>query len=197
MTTQASAGGTSPRRVAVLCCKSTSEYKQMPNVECYDEDRDVRTFAGGMPVVAHPPCRSWSAFCRHQAKPEPGEKELGPLCANWIRKCGGVLEHPAHSHLWSAADLPRPGTIRGSLWSVEVWQCWWGYPLGIKRTWLCFAGIKPADVHYPFLLRAQGGDKRAWSVGSTSWRDRTTREFAEWLVATARQSHVDERNPPI
>lgn len=67
---------------------------------------DVRTFQGGMPIVGHPPCRSWSAFCRHQAKPLLGEKELAPFVVEHLRKCGGVMEHPAHSTLWDALNLP-------------------------------------------------------------------------------------------
>jgi len=188
---------TRPRRlvrpIAVLCCKSTSHYKRMDGVECYDASRDVSTFDGGMPIVAHPPCRSWSAFCAHQAKPVPGEKELGPLCVEWLRKCGGVLEHPAHSRLWDACKLPLPGRSDGDLWTIAVWQSWWGYPLTIKRTWLCFHGISKRDIHTPLTLRGQGGDKRLWSVGSTSWRDRSTDEFCAWLVEAARRCWPNDR----
>ena len=63
--------------IAVLCVQKNNHYRGMEGVEVYDKQRDARTFPGGMPVVAHPPCRAWSAFCRHQAKPEPGEKALG------------------------------------------------------------------------------------------------------------------------
>jgi len=181
------------RPIAVLCCKSTSEYKTMAGVECYDQDRDVHSFQGGMPVVAHPPCRAWSTYCRHQAKPEPGEMELGPLCVDWLRQCGGVLEHPAHSHLWEACNLPTPGNRAGRLWTMGVWQSWWGYPLTIKRTWLCFCGIDKKEIHLPFSLRGQGGDKRAWRAGSKSWRSRTTRAFAEWLVDVARRSWPNDQ----
>lgn len=181
------------RPVAVLCCKSTSDYKKMEGVECYDIGRDVRTFQGGMSVVAHPPCRSWSAFCAHQAKPEPGEKELGPLCVEWLRKCGGVLEHPAHSRLWKACGLPKPNETAGDLWTIGVWQSWWGYPLTIKRTWLCFCGVSKNALRLPLRLRGEGGDKRLWSAGSTAWRDRTTTEFAEWLVAAARMAWPNEK----
>src|SRR5687767_6615617 len=109
--------------VAILCAHSNSAYAGMDGVVIYDKKRDVRTFEGGMPVVAHPPCRAWSAFCAHQAKPEDGEKELGPLCVKWLLKCGGILEHPAHSRLWDACRLPKPGwESRSELWSIEVSQ---------------------------------------------------------------------------
>ena len=42
------------REVAVLCVAQKSPYKGMPGVETFDKRRNVRTFKGGMPVVAHP-----------------------------------------------------------------------------------------------------------------------------------------------
>ena len=96
------------RLVSVLCASRNSVYKTLDAVDVYDATRDARTFPGNTPIIAHPPCRSWSAFCRHQAKPEPGEAELGLWCAEQLRKCGGVLEQPAHSRLFAAAGLPLP-----------------------------------------------------------------------------------------
>lgn len=180
------------RTVAVLCVAPKSIYKAIPGVECYDPTRDVRTFAGGMPVVAHPPCRSWSAYCAHQAKPEPGEKDLGPLCVEWLRKCGGVLEHPAHSRLFDACNLPKPGwTSRSDLWSMEVWQAWWGYSMR-KKTWLCFSGISPNDVHFPIVLHSAGGDRRREQLMSKAQRSATHPALAEWLVETARKATPGE-----
>lgn len=181
--------------VAVLCVARKTEYRSLPNVECFDIDRDVRTFAGGMPVVAHPPCRSWSAYCAHQAKPLPGEKELGPLCVDWLKKCRGVLEHPAHSRLFAHCWLPKPGDAKGDLWSIEVLQSWWGYTGTQKRTWLCFSGIAPADVHFPFTLRGDGGDKRLWQTMPRSLRAHTCREMAEWLVDVARRTRINPGTP--
>lgn len=45
--------------VAVLFARQDSTYKALSGVDVYDIDRDARTFQGGMPVVAHPPCRAW------------------------------------------------------------------------------------------------------------------------------------------
>ena len=97
------------RTVAALCVGPRSVYKTLPDVEAYDQARDARTFPGGMPIVGHPPCRSWSAYCAHQAKPEPGERELALWVIEQLRREGGVLEQPAHSRLWAAAGLPIPG----------------------------------------------------------------------------------------
>lgn len=82
------------RTVAALCVAPNSVYKTMAGVDAYDKARDVRSFAGGMPVVAHPPCRAWSAYTAHQAKPEPGEKELGPLCLEHLKREGGGTRAP-------------------------------------------------------------------------------------------------------
>lgn len=177
--------------VAVLCVAAKSVYRSLPNVECYDLRRDVRSFVGGMPVVAHPPCRSWSAYCAHQAKPLPGEKELGPLCVNWLRECGGVLEHPAHSRLFDACKLPKPGWTVGwhkdemPIWSTEVLQGWWGDTRS-KTTWLCFFGITPPDVRIPFRFVDADGDRRRWQLMSKTQRSATHPALAEWLVQTAR-----------
>lgn len=96
------------RTVAVLCAARNSVYHEMEGVDVFDALRGARSFAGGMPVIAHPPCRAWSAYCAHQAKPAPGEKELGIWCAEQVRENGGVLEQPAHSRLFDAAKLPKP-----------------------------------------------------------------------------------------
>ncbi len=178
------------REVAVLCCAPRSVYHRMASVQAFDMARDARSFAGGMPVVAHPPCRSWSAYCAHQAKPQPGEKDLGPLCVDWLRKCGGVLEHPAHSRLWDACGLPKPGSEhRRNLWSAEVLQAWWG-DSRTKTTWLCFFGVSPLDVHWPIRLHDPRGDRRRWQVMSKTQRSKTPEAMAVWLVETARKAQL-------
>jgi len=179
--------------VAALCVDRDSIYHTLPDVECYDIGRDVRTFRGGMPIVAHPPCRSWSAFCAHQAKPVPGEREIGLLCAYWLRKCGGVLEHPAHSRLFAAADLPRPGEDRPGLWTANVLQHWWHHAGTQKSTWLAFSGILRTQVRFPLQLRGQGGDKLLWQMMPRKLRSATCPELAAWLVAAARLAWKEER----
>jgi hypothetical protein len=177
--------------VAVLCAARNSIYKQMDSVEVYDIRRDVRTFSGGMPIVGHPPCRSWSAFCRHQAKPLPGEKELAPFVVEHLRKCGGVMEHPAHSKLWDALNLPKPGEReRDGLWTLWVKQYWWG-DVRTKNTWLLFSGIDVWTVQTPFRLHEPKGDRRRWQVMSKHQRSATVPAFAEWLVDTARSVGKD------
>lgn len=173
--------------VAVLCCSARSIYRHLPNVVAYGKAENATSFSGGCPVVAHPPCRSWSAYCSHQSKGSSEEKQLGLFCAEKLRQNGGVLEHPAHSRLFEAANLPRPGLKQSELWTAEVWQCWWGYPMR-KRTWLCFCGISPSDVHFPFNLHPIGGDRRREQLMSKNQRSATTMQFATWLVDSARKA---------
>ncbi len=168
--------------VAILCAARKSAYKNMKGVEVYDIDRDARTFSGGMPIVAHPPCRGWSKWLWHQAKPEPGEKELGLWCCDQLRECGGVLEQPAGSKLFFAAGFPD-----SQIWMIEVWQAWWGYPTK-KSTWLAFCGIDPATVNPPFRLHPRGRDGKVFENMSRAQRAHTTPEFAEWLVSIARRA---------
>jgi len=176
--------------VAVLCVAPNSTYHQMPNARCYDKHRNAMTFKGDRPVVAHPPCRAWSAYTAHQAKPEPGEKELGLACAAWLRTCGGVLEQPAHSRLFAAAGLPLPNESSGALWTIEVDQSWWGTPTA-KRTWLCFSHVPRSGVRCPLTLRARGGDHRRWQLLSHAARSATPPAFAAWLLAIAKLSNRD------
>jgi hypothetical protein len=82
------------RTVAVLCAAGNSAYKSLRGIDVFDKRRDARNFAGGMPIVAHPPCRSWSAYCGHQAKPEPGERELAIWCCDQLKRWGGCLNSP-------------------------------------------------------------------------------------------------------
>ncbi len=175
------------RTVAALCVANNSIYKQLPGVDSYDAKRDAKTFGGGIPVVAHPPCRAWSAFCRHQAKPLPGEAELGIWCADMLRECGGVLEHPAHSLLFEAAGLPPPNECCDNLQTIEVQQVWWGYPM-IKKTWLCFSDVDIASLIIPFRLHPRGGDRRRQQLMSKPQRAATCPAFAEWLVNAARMA---------
>jgi hypothetical protein len=182
------AGGESAAdSIAVLCVSMGSNYLQIPGIDCYDKKRDVRTFEGGRRVVAHPPCRLWSAFCAHQAKALKEEKELGPLCVDWLEKCGGVLEHPAHSRLFKYCNLPRHGQKKRGLFTIGVHQSWWGYPMS-KATWLCFSGMDIDEIELPFVLHPQGVDRRRQQLMSKDQRSETHPAFAQFLIDCAKKS---------
>jgi hypothetical protein len=184
-----------PPTVAVLCVSRKSVYHRLSDVECYDASRDAYSFLGGCPVVTHAPCRAWSAFTSHQAKPLPGEKELAIFCAQRLRECGGVFEHPAHSRAFAACCLPVAGQSKGDLWTIEVWGAEFGFRL-LKRTWLCFSGVSPRDVKLPARLVPHGGDRRREQLMSRNQRAATTLEMAEWLVNIARSSHFPSSASP-
>ena len=176
-------------KVAILCAATKSIYHTLPDVVVYDTRRDARTFCADMPAVGHPPCRAWSAYCAHQAKPLPGEKELGLWVVDQLRHVGGVLEQPAHSRLFAAAGIPLPGEpARDGVWSIQVDQSWWGDSRK-KATWLAFFHVHPSAVNYPLLLRGDdAGDRRRWQVMSKTQRSATPPEFAAWLVSLARMA---------
>lgn len=96
--------------VAALYCLPDERcvYRTLEGVEVWDEARDARTFPGGMPVVAHPPCRTWGRLAQF-SKGTADEHALGFLAVAQVRANGGVLEYPAGSTLWRDAGLPIPG----------------------------------------------------------------------------------------
>ena len=193
------------RRVAVLCVRADSVYKGM-GLDCYDAARDARTYQGPHPIIAHPPCRGWGRL-RGLAHATDEEKAIGPWCADQVRAWGGVLEHPAHSTLWSAADLPQPGsTDQFGGFTLDVEQFWWGHRAQ-KRTWLYVCGCARKDVpsmpirlgKAPRVITNRHG-LRAGQPGYRSEvtrreRDATPPDLAMWLVSLA--SHCCGQNTDL
>ncbi|MEC5195353.1 hypothetical protein GGR75_001829 [Xanthomonas campestris] len=195
------------RDVAALFVRRDSVYKTMPGVDAFDFDRNALTFAGGMPVVAHPPCRSWGRL-RAFVTPAPGERDLAIFAVDQVRRFGGVLEHPAASTLWPSAGLPQPGECDAfGGWTLPILQSAWGHRAD-KATWLYVVGVAPCDVPaIPYRLglathviaqcrlRADGTRKRN---GDPDWRpevskaerEHTPVALAAWLVELARASAV-------
>lgn len=184
--------------VAVLFARADSVYKQMPETDVYDIDRDARTYAGDSPVVAHPPCRAWGQLS-HMAKPRPDEKDLARWSVALIRKVGGVLEHPKKSKLWADQALPAPGQ-RDEFggFTFPIFQSWWGHKAD-KATLLYIVGIEPHELPpYPMSLGEAShvvSSSRRWYRGHTNlrpWithaeREHTPPALAEWLVELARK----------
>ena len=188
--------------VAALFVRADSIYKTLPGVDAWDIERDALRWPGGMPVVAHPPCRAWGSL-RHFAKPRAGEKSLALFAVDQVRRWGGVLEHPARSTLWPVAGLPEPGDADAfGGWTLVVDQHWWGHRAQ-KRTRLYVCGIEARDL--PDMPMRLG--EATHTVGLWSGRDRvrcrpsiakpeyeaTPPEFARWLVDLAGRCHVMER----
>ena len=190
--------------VAALFVRPDSIYKTLPGVECYDIDRDARTFPGGMPVVAHPPCRTWGTLA-HLAKAPEHEHDLAIWAIRAVRENGGVLEHPRNSGLWRERHLSPPTQLKltdeyGG-WTYECDQFHWGH-LAQKRTRLYIVGTKdlPPVPHRPgkpthcvssLSGKRIGRDERrklkTWKPElGPNRRDKTPPAFAMWLVTLAR-----------
>jgi len=174
------------RTVAALCVAGRSIYKYLPGVEVFDRRRDARTFNANMPAAAHPPCRLWSKFLRHQAKsPDPeGERELGRWCVRTVMRCGGVVEQPAGSGLWADMGLPMPNQpAQDGVFTIYVEQGWFGFA-SRKPTWLLCCGVPISSIQIPFRF------ERASPISGLSafGRSRSVTAFAEFLLGIARAS---------
>ena len=93
-------------QIAVLFARADSNYKQLPECDVWDAERDARNWPGGCQVVAHPPCRAWGRL-RHFAKPRDDEKDLARFAVAQVRKWGGVLEHPERARSCGETKICR------------------------------------------------------------------------------------------
>lgn len=179
--------------VAILFARQDSIYKTLPGCDVFDIERDALNFRGGMPVVAHPPCRAWGRL-RTFAKPRPGERELALNAVCQVRINGGVLEHPVASQLWPVANLPEPGNRDAwGGYTLPVHQHWWGHRAE-KATLLYIVGCEPEALPpIPFRIDepthvVQSRKRVGYRPHITkSEREATPLPLAQWLVETARR----------
>jgi hypothetical protein len=179
--------------VAVLYIDPRGPYPSMPNVDCWDEARDAKQYAGPHPVVAHPPCGPWGV---HRSRCRKQDPSCGPAAVAAVRRFGGVLEHPAGSLLFREMNMPKPGEAPdahgGVTFALE--QVSWGH-VARKKTWIYTVGVPLERVTQ--TLRT-GGTPTHWISGglwqtppgikcaSSQQARRTPPAFAEWLVSLAR-----------
>lgn len=145
--------------ISALFVEENGCYSALDFIDLWPETRDARRYQGDYPVVAHPPCQLWGALAavnyarwggEHNKPGNDGECFASALES--VRRCGGVLEHPAKTKAWVAHGLPAPKgagwqrTIDGG-WVCEVWQSAYGHRAN-KATWLYYCGANP-----PFGLR--------------------------------------------
>lgn len=180
----------------ILFVDRRSIYKKM-GLDCYDIDRDACTYTGPHPVVAHPPCRTWS-ITRGLSTAPVCEKLLTFVALACVRQFGGVLEHPKSSGFWPAASLPMPGAVdKWGGYTLCVDQFWWGHK-ATKSTLLYIIGCSQRDLP-PIPLRF---DAVQYTVSSSrrkgqrlpevtkKERSATPPAFAQWLVDTATRCRV-------
>lgn len=172
------------RTIAALFCHPRSPYKAMEGVEVYDLARDARTFSGGMPVIAHPPCRLWSRARRPGLPDDPREAALFPLALYWVRREGGILEHPFGSRAWETFTLPRAGCRDAYGWTIQLDQLWFGHAAE-KSTWLYLCGISPDQVG-PVLVDFKLRPRTNFNRLGRAERQLTPPRMADWLVSLAR-----------
>jgi hypothetical protein len=189
--------------VAALYVDPNGVYAGLPDVELWDEARDARLYAGPWPVVAHPPCKTWSLM--GQCRPELVRGDDGgcfEAALNAVRTYGGVLEHPAHSLAWRRFALPRPHSLGWTSaleldelpnvppgpteWACEVDQAWYGHRAN-KRTWLLFVGENPPPLMWG-KAPATGITVRNDGGGGRDQRSKTPSAFRDVLLDMARSA---------
>jgi len=194
--------------VAALFVSPRGVYPTLPGVDCWDEKRDARLYAGPQPVVAHPPCGRWcrlAKFVQHQTQGRLAVGDDGGCfdsALESVRTWGGVLEHPAWSLAWAAHGLIAPPArgwqrdIDGG-WCCEVAQAAYGNPAQ-KLTWLYYVGNEAPEI--PDWSKPRGDkvisgmrnrcmrplSQRVWQSGGDSAA--TEAPFAEYLVGLARMA---------
>lgn len=192
--------------IAALFVEAGGCYSGLDDVDPWDITRDARRYAGEDPVVAHPPCERWGRFSEGSPLKRgyvTGDDDgcfAAALVA--VRRCGGVLEHPAYSKAWKEFGLLPPvrnggWARRGDEWTCEVEQGHYGHGAR-KATWLLFVsptepppliwGRSPQRLPAKRLTeRGYESARRAGAVANMSHkqRQRTPHEFRDLLIALA------------
>lgn len=133
-------------------------YKDLDNIDAWDEQRDARLYEGKNPVIAHPPCQRWGKMAKVNYSRWGGEHNRPgndggcfESALKSVNKWGGVLEHPAQTYAWKEYGLDKPiskWTRSGKGWVCEVWQSMYGHRAN-KATWLYYVGdVEPFDLKW-------------------------------------------------
>lgn len=212
------------KMIAALYVEKDGIYANLAGVDPWDESRDARLYAGPHPVVAHPPCQRWGRFW-HGSTRNPHQYQLGDdggcfaaaLAA--VRRWGGVLEHPAHSHAWASFNLNRPPAEGGWVpadfeggWTCHVEQGHYGH-LSRKATWLYAHGVGLPELRWgpgaqrlhPVAL-ARHGYAKARRIGmvamvggkdKTKIRNATPIQFRDLLIFIACNNSLLYEHAPV
>jgi len=207
------------RTIAALYVETNGVYFDQHFVEPWDEARDARPYPGPFPVVAHPPCQRWGRFW-HGSTRKPHQYRLGDdggcfaSALASVRRWGGVLEHPAHSHAWKAFGLERPPLAGGWIaadelggWTCYVEQGFYGHE-SRKPTWLYAARVDLPELRWgrgaqriPEWMIERYGYEKARRIGvvamvggknKTRIRNATPPEFRDVLIDIARTARLPE-----
>lgn len=108
--------------IAALFVQTNGCYFNLPGIDPWDEVRDARKYPGPYPAIAHPPCQRWGkmyfgqplAVSKGAIKKKLGDDDgCFESALEFVRRCGGVIEHPKGSHAWKYFNLPIPNTNGG------------------------------------------------------------------------------------
>lgn len=174
--------------VAVLYARERSVYHSISGLDVWTKARDATNWPGGVPCVAHPPCRAWGKLAPF-AKPAPGERDLAFLAVEQVRRNSGVLEHPVGSRLWREAALPDVGSVDPyGGFTVKLNQCDFGHR-ALKPTLLYCVGVSlpPMPEPSPPITTVERMCK--------SERESTPIAFAAWLVQAALTASLATERP--
>lgn len=203
-------------KIAALFVEDDGIYVGCPDVDLWPIGRDARKYDGPWSVVAHPPCERWGRFW-HGSTRKPHQFKLGDdggcfqAALTAVNRFGGILEHPADSHAWSAFGLTKPyrcgGWVKsGTGWCCYVEQAFYGH-MSRKPTWLYAVGFDPPPLRWgraaqrlhPIALKKHGYAK-ARRIGmmamiggkdKTKIRNATPIEFRDLLISLA---HMARKN---
>lgn len=211
-----------PVVIAALYVQTDGVYASIPDIDCWGVERDARTYAGTAPVIAHPPCQRWGRFA-HGSPRKPFQFILGDdggcfaAALGAVRRCGGVLEHPADSHAWVTHGLLAPPRAGG--WHVADWHGGWtcyveqGFygHAARKGTWLYAHGVTLPSLRWgegeqrldPLMVERYGYEyaRRKGMVSmiggkrKTEIRNATPPDFAALLVSIARTAAPGRTGP--
>lgn len=160
--------------------------------DVYGVARDAGTYAGPLPVVAHPPCGPWGRY-----KARCNQDPQTAIDAVWlVRRWGGVLEHPIGSTLFRHMDIPTGDwdnpertTDRWGGYTIKAPQWSWGHR-STKDTILYIVGT--ADLP-PLFDRQCATEPRAVERLGKRERRMTPGPMAWWLCNLASRCKVERR----
>lgn len=199
--------------IAALFVDPKGPYFGREDVDPWDEKRDARNYSGTHPVVAHPPCASWSkpARLREHRYGLPVGIDGGCFASalQSVFRWHGVLEHPADSMAWAEYSLAKP--VYGDwmpardprwriYWVTETWQVDYGHRAQ-QRTWLLYVGkdhptpmLATKSQHTACVSGMTNRSKRPTSNRNRVWSAEAKRSpvaFAESLILLAQNSKKD------
>jgi hypothetical protein len=175
--------------VVALFTTEDSVYKKL-GIDAWDIERNALKYKGNSPAICHPPCRTWGKFS-WRAKPRKGEKELALYAIDYVRKNGGIVEHPQSSSLWRVIGVQHGVVDKWGGFIITLDQCVFGHRAR-KATTLYICGCSPEDLpRIPKETKppthAIDNSRSTIKLPEISKKERmeTPPRFAKWLIKVA------------